>query len=175
MVFSGNRGAKADAFFHADVEVIVAMKLLVSMLLLAGIYMSNYMVNLMIDSEVSLAESKFGFTGSVRDILELSQFAGFDAISGKPLFDPDREPARVVIEKKPVEKKKAARSLSVQALGIAVTGESLLAVVKDLRTGKIHRLRINDAVDGWTLTSVSADSFVFAKAGVEKTVKFKNN
>ena len=98
------------------------MKLLISMLLLAGIYMSHYMVNLMIDSEVSVAEGKFGFSGAVRDIRELSQFAGFDAISGKPLFDPDREPVRVIVEKQPVEKKKAARSLSVQALGIAVTG-----------------------------------------------------
>ena len=151
------------------------MKLLVSMLLLAGIYMSHYMVNLMIASEVSAAESKFGFTGSVQDIRELSQFAGFDAISGKPLFDPDREPVSIVVEKKPIEKKKAARSLSVQALGIAVSAESILAVVKNLRTGKIHRLHVNDAVDGWILTNVSADSFVFAKAGVEKTVKFKNN
>lgn len=151
------------------------MKLLLTIFLLAAICMSYYLANRVINTDVSITNGDFGFSGSGLDMQELSQFDSYQAISRKPLFDQDREPVKIVVEKKPTIEKVVAKPLAVQALGIAVSGERLLAVVKDLRTGKVHRLRVNDAVEGWTLIDVSTDSFVFAKAGVEKTVKFKTN
>ncbi len=61
----------------------------------------------------------------------------------------------------------------VQALGIAVTGETILAVIKDLENGKVYRLRIDEEINGWTLKDVSTDSFIFSKGETEKSIGFK--
>lgn len=131
------------------------------------------MVNLMINEEASAPSSNFKFASIGESIEELELFDNYRVITSKPLFDQDRKPMKVAVVKKVAQQKKVAKPLKVQALGIAVTGESLLAVVKDLRTGKISRLRVNDELDGWTLRSVSNNSFVFAKGGIEEVVKFK--
>jgi hypothetical protein len=140
---------------------------------MAAITGSYYMVNLMINEEASAPSSNFKFASIGESIEELELFDNYRVITSKPLFDQDRKPMKVAVVKKVAQQKKVAKPLKVQALGIAVTGESLLAVVKDLRTGKISRLRVNDELDGWTLRSVSNNSFVFAKGGIEEVVKFK--
>jgi hypothetical protein len=140
---------------------------------MAAISGSYYMVNLMINEEASAPSSNFKFASIGESVEELELFDNYRVITSKPLFDQDRKPMKVAVVKKLAQQKKVAKPLKIQALGIAVTGESLLAVVKDLRTGKISRLRVNDELDGWTLRSVSNNSFVFAKGGIEEVVKFK--
>ena len=129
----------------------------------------------MIDKQVNVAANNFGFAESNWEIRQLGDISGYQDISARPLFDADREPEKKIEKKKVTKKKVVEKKLMVQALGIAITGENLLAVVKDMRNGKILRLRVNEQIDGWTLTSVSADSFVFSKGATEKVVKFKSS
>jgi len=125
--------------------------------------------------EVSVPDTRFDFPGIAPEARSLGEYAQYRVIVERPLFDTDREPPKTIVKEKVPKKKKPVKQLEVQALGIAVSNENLLAVVKDLRTGKISRLRIDDEIDGWTLTSVSADSFLFAKGEEKKEVKFKAN
>ncbi len=141
---------------------------------MAGIYATYYLVDSRISEEVNVPSNSFGFSDASSETRQLNDISQYQAISADPLFDADREPAKKVVIKKVVQKK-VEKQLKVQAIGIAVTGENLLAVVRNLRTGKIARLRVNEEIDGWTLNSVSADSFVFAKGENKKVVKFKAN
>jgi hypothetical protein len=149
------------------------MKLLLTILLSGAIYMSYYMANMELGKDVSVTSNTFGFSESTQNVRELDRFEEYQVIAGKPLFDPDREPLKRVVEKKITQQKVVRKRLEVQALGIAIAGDNLLAVVKNMRNGKIIKLHVNEDVEGWTLTSVSADSFVFAQGEIETVVKFK--
>lgn len=150
------------------------MKTVITLVLLAGIYGCYFMLNSLIDRDVSVPGNKFDFSETDAETRKLRQFAQYQVISEKPLFDSDREPEKPVVEEKVVEKKKAVRQLKVQALGIAIIGENLLAVVKNLRTGKITKLKVGEAIEGWELASVSADQFVFEKDETRKSFSFKS-
>lgn len=152
-----------------------AMKILITILLLAAIYSSHYLVNRSVDRDDSVPRSNFSFAELSLETRQLNQFTDYRVIAEKPLFDQDREPPKVVAVKPNVIQKKAERQLMVQALGIAVSGETILAVVKDLRTGTITRLKVNEELEGWTLSGVSTDSFIFTKGDNEKIVNFKAN
>lgn len=97
----------------------------------------------------------------------------YKAIIERPLFIEERqfaaeEEVKVVIKPKPV-----IEDLKVQALGIALSSEGILAVLKDLKNGKTLRMRIGDEIYGWALKGVSETSFTFSKGGKEKVITFK--
>ena len=133
------------------------------------------MVNSLINREVIVPNNNFEFSVSRSETRQLNDISEYQDISARPLFDQDRKLEEKVVAKKIMQKKVVEKQLMVQALGIAITGEKLLAVVKNLSNGKILRLRINEEIEGWTLISVSAEKFVFTKSEAEKVVKFRNN
>lgn len=103
----------------------------------------------------------------------LDRVDDFNAIANRPLFVEQR---KIEVEKKPEVKKKRApvrRTLKVQALGVAVSNEGILAVVKSQTSGKIFRLNVGDEIDGWTLESVANQRFTFSRDNVNKVVTFK--
>ena len=151
------------------------IKLSLSIILLAAIFMSDYLVNSMVGSGVNVPGSTLGFSGSSSELRKLEPFNVYESISLKPLFDIDREPEKIEVENEVIQKIPVKKDLLVQAIGIAVTGETILAVIKDLENGKIYRLRIDEEINGWTLKNVSADSFVFSKSEIEKSIGFKNS
>jgi len=151
------------------------IKLSLSITLLAAIFTSYYLVGSMVGKTASVPASTLNFTESGAEIRKLEAFNEYEDIAQRPLFDADREPKIIEVKKKVVQKKPVKKDLLVKALGIAVTGESILAVLKDMKSGKILRLRINEGFNGWTLKSVSTDSFIFAKGETEKAIRFKNN
>ncbi len=150
------------------------MKLLISTTLLAAIFLSYYLLSSLVGEDVSVPVNTLNFSQSGSEIKKLQAFNVYENIAKIPLFDADREPVKVEVKKKTVRKKVVQKKLLVKALGIAVTDEGILGVVKDMKTGKILRLRINEEIDGWILKSVSANSFVFSKDETEKVIKFKN-
>jgi len=151
------------------------IKLSLSIILLAAIYLSYSMVSSMVASNANVSMSTLGFSISSSELRKLEPFNKYKSISGKPLFDSDREPEKIEVTKEAIQKIPVKKDLLVQAIGIAVTGETILAVIKDLENGKIYRLRIDEEINGWALKSVSADSFVFSKSEVEKSIGFKNS
>jgi len=151
------------------------IKLSLSITLLAAIFTSYYLVGSLVGKTATVPVNTLDFTEGNSEIKRLEALSAYEAISQSPLFDADREPAKKEIKKKVVQKKQVKQDLLVKALGIAVTGESILAVVKDMKSGKILRLRVNEKFNGWTLKGVSKNSFVFFKDEAEKAIRFKNN
>ena len=151
------------------------MKFLISILFMAAIYLSYYQTYSSISQEVKLPESSFVFPESTSQARQLSSVSEYQVISEKPLFDEDRAPEKIIVKERVVQQKVVERELKLQALGIAVADNSFLAVLKDLTNGKIFRLRLNEEFDGWSLASVSKDSFVFVKGKNSKVIAFRNN
>ncbi len=151
------------------------IKLIISILLLAGITGSYYLLGSSIGKTVTISDNTLEFSEAVSATRKLQAFSTYEDIAMRPLFDADREPVKIKVKKKTVQKKQVKQDLLVKALGIAVAGDSILAVLKDMKTGKIYRLRINETISGWALNSVSANSFIFSKGGTEKAVTFKSN
>ena len=103
----------------------------------------------------------------------LGEVSGYSSISDRPLFVEQR---KLEIRKKPEIKVKPApvrRTLKVKALGVAVSNEGILAVVKSQASGKIFRLNLGDEIDGWRLQSVANQSFTFSRDNENKVVTFK--
>jgi hypothetical protein len=151
---------------------IPVINLALSVILLTAIYLSDHLVSAMVGTGPNMQMSTLSFSESGYEIRQLDPFNAYDSISRKPLFDLDREPEKLEVKNEVIQIKK---DLLVQAIGIAVTGETILAVIKDLDNGKIYRLRIDEEINGWALKSVSADSFVFSKSEIEKSIGFKNS
>ncbi|MCP4981456.1 MAG: hypothetical protein GY935_13285 [Gammaproteobacteria bacterium] len=150
------------------------MRILISILLASSIFLGYQKLSQSIAGEIAVEPNSLNYSEFRVELTQLESIEEYSAIARLPLFNQTRRPPVVevkrVVKRKPVEQK-----LQIQALGIAVTSENLLAVVKDLRTGKIRRLRIDEKIDGWTLKRVADDSFVFERKGVEQMVKFKND
>jgi len=151
------------------------MKLSISMTLLAAILLTHYLVGSLVGKGVTVPSSTLSFTESGAEIRKLEAFNEYEDIAQNPLFDADREPAKIEVKKKVIQKKQVKKDLMVKAIGIAVTGDSILAVIKDMSNGKILRLRINEKINGWTLKSVSTNSFVFFEGKKEKSINFRSN
>ena len=113
------------------------------------------------------------FEQDALSIKKLGNIDEYESITEKPLFVESREKTIKVVKKKKPQRKAVVQDLKVQALGIALTNEGVLAVIKDLKNGKIIRLRINEEIYGWSLDGVSEDSFTFSKDGQTKIIKFK--
>lgn len=108
------------------------------------------------------------------EINGLDNIRAYDAIVERPLFIEEREIKKTLKKRTTRIVKPAVKKLKLKALGVAVTNETVLAVVKNLSTGKITRLNVGDLIDGWTLESVAEHSFVFSKDNQQKIVRFKN-
>jgi hypothetical protein len=106
-------------------------------------------------------------------VKKLESISHYNSIIDRPLFVEER---RFEEEKKPVTIVKPVaviEKLNVKALGIALSGEGLIAVLTDKKNGKTLRMRIGEKIYGWTLKGVSESSFTFSKGGKEKVVNFK--
>ncbi len=151
------------------------MKLIISIVLLVMIFISYWYLNKRID-ETGSATQVFNMdvNPGKLDLKHLEDQNSYNSIVERPLFIEEREFKREVEQKitkkvTPVEKK-----LNVKALGVAVTNENILAVVKNLTSGKIIRMNVGDLIEGWTLEGVSEDSFIFSKNDQRKIIRFKN-
>jgi hypothetical protein len=148
------------------------MRFLVTLLLAAAMVLGYLKLEASISAPADAPTNVLGLEENRVDIAQLESIGAYASIIDLPLFDPTRRPPQV--EVKLVESPKpVVKQLKIQAIGIAVTSDHLLAVVKDLSTGKILRLRIGDSVEDWSLSRVSEDSLVFVRDGNEKIVQFK--
>lgn len=149
------------------------MRFLITILLLLATYFSYTLTNSILVKEVTTVANSFEFPDSVVSTRQLKTIGFYQAITLNPLFSESRMPLIEVVIKKIVKNKIVKKDLQVQALGIAVSGELFLAIVKDLRSGKVLRLKINEQIDEWRLINVSAGSFVFSNGDLEKVISFR--
>ncbi len=150
------------------------MRILITLLLASVMALGYLKLNETIAREITVSVDTLDLSEYKVEIARLEAVVDYSEIVNLPLFDETRRPpvvkVKAVAKIKPVEKR-----LQIQALGIAVNDSSILAVVKNLRTGKIIRLRFGDEIDGWTLKEVAEDHFIFERNGAEREIKFKGN
>ena len=148
------------------------MKLLVTILLSMSCGFTYLKLDRMISAQEEAELGSLELSDLRIEIGELDSLDKFAAISKYPLFDPNRRPPVQKVEV--VDKKiSAVPRLQVQALGIAIVDEITLALVRNLRTGEIRRMKFNEEIDGWILTEVTEDRFVFEKQGAKREAIFK--
>lgn len=149
------------------------MRYLITLILMLAIILGYQKLGEAIAAESASGAGSMEFWDYRMELAGLARLDEYGAIAELPLFDESRRPpvvkVQTVVKQQPVKQK-----LQIQALGIAVADESILAIVKDLRTGKIQRMRLFEKIDGWELQRVDEDSFVFERDGVDKVVKFRN-
>ena len=104
----------------------------------------------------------------------LQPLAAYAAITDRALFTRERSVKKAPKKQKPVVARQEPR-LMLQALGIAVSEEGFIAIVKNRRTNKIERLRLHQKIDGWELVSITTEGFSFSKAGKKIFVVFKKS
>ena len=104
----------------------------------------------------------------------VASLSSYGSISDQPLFIKNRKLNKPKTVQKIIRKKPVDQTLRVKALGVALTGDGVIAVIKDLKDGKIVRMKIDDELKGWALKSVAEGQFSFRKDDLEITVKFKN-
>jgi len=149
------------------------MRYLVTLILMLSIFLGHQKLGEVVAAENETEAGSMEFWDYRMQLAGLARLDEYEAISELPLFDESRRPpvaeVQTVVRQQPVQQR-----LQIQALGIAVADESILAIVKDLRTGKIQRMRLFEKIDGWELKRVDEDSFVFERNGVDQVVKFRN-
>jgi len=94
-------------------------------------------------------------------------------ITDKALFNEERRVETLRPRARPAPAPVRDERLELLALGIAVSDEGFLAVVKDKRKGAIIRMRLNERFNGWELQAISPDGFTYNKAGREAFIPFK--
>ena len=119
--------------------------------------------------------NQLSITGQQAALKKLKPIEQYQSISQAPLFNENRK----LQQQKPVVRVKKTQPriqpLKVKPLGIALTTDGILAVIKDLSNGQLMRMKINDVVQGWTLKAVSNESFTFIKGETEKIISYKND
>ncbi len=150
------------------------MRYFLTLILLLAIPATYYFVENMLQSkEVESTEYIVNFEQDALSIKKLGNIDEYESITDMPLFVESREKSIKVVKKKKMKRKAVVQDLKVLTLGIALTNEGVLAVIKDIKNGKIIRLRINDEIYGWSLDGVSEDSFTFSKDRQRKIINFK--
>ncbi len=150
------------------------MKYFASILLVLTAALSFYFLNNALMEKANVTqELHMNVSSNANSVKNIGKISEYSAIVERPLFIEERrfekeQQQKVIRKATPV-----VQDLKVQALGIALTGEGIIAVLKDLSNGKIYRLRIGEEIYGWSLKSVSHESFTFVKGEAEKLIKFK--
>lgn len=151
------------------------MKLLFSLIFILGIALVYYFSRgAETDNQQAAHDLQIGYAQDEVSGKNLKNLNQYDAIIERPLFIEERqfaEEQKVKVVRKP---KPVIEDLKVKALGIALTGDGILAVLKDLKNGKNIRLRIGEEIYGWRLDGVSESSFTFSRDGKERVIAFKD-
>jgi len=150
------------------------MRYFFTLILLIALFLTYFfVVNILQNKEIESEEYNVNFNQEDLSVKKLGNIGEYESITERPLFVESREKSKKVVKKKKVKRKPVIEDLKVQALGIALTNEGILAVIKDLKNGKIIRLRIKEKIYGWSLDGVSEDSFTFSKGEQGKVINFK--
>jgi hypothetical protein len=150
------------------------MKLVFSIVLVLCIALEYvFLSNPVSENKNENHDLKFEANTTVASVKSLQNITNYNAIVERPLFIEERRFEEEKKEEKVVRRAPVIQDLRVQALGVALSGDGLLAVIKDLKNGQTKRLHIGDDIYGWVLKGVSESSFTFSKDKREKVVKFK--
>lgn len=151
------------------------MKLWITLLLMIALYLGFKYINTAIQEDVAMPTNKLVINSQKAALIRLKPLQEFNSISDAPLFNENRQPEQKQIINKVVKPKSRVQPLKVKPIGIALTVDGVLAVLKDLSNGQLLRMKVNDIVHGWTLKAVSNESFTFTKGETEKIINYKND
>lgn len=101
----------------------------------------------------------------VAEDFQLPALGSYDSIAERPLFvagrrPPSEEPEEVV-EETPVAVSLSPPGLSL--LGVLITPEGSMALVRTQKPPEVKRLRVGDLVDGWQLAEIDPGRIVMSQ------------
>ncbi len=118
------------------------------------------------DTEPEVAGTDSGSLSMGAEPVPPPELTDYDEIINRPLFSAERRPYE------PEQVKAASRepprqdrqTLDVFSLsGVAIAGDTRLALIRSARDPKLQRLVEGEALNGWRLTEIHADSITFYK------------
>jgi len=107
----------------------------------------------------------------LKTLQALPQYA---SISEQPLFDVSRKAVAKVVQRRAI-RTASQNDLRVKGLGMADGPDGLITVLKDLRSGKVIKLKLNDSFDGWVLSEISQKGFLFLKDQRSQLVEYRES
>jgi len=99
--------------------------------------------------------------------LKLGDINNFEAIVERPLFSPDRQPQEAgTTEITPVQKT-TIKKPELQLRGIVLSEDEQVALIKVRKDPGLKRIKLNEKIQGWTLTELKDNSAKLASGDQE--------
>jgi hypothetical protein len=92
------------------------------------------------------------------------------AVSERPLFTHDRRPFVFAVEAVPAP---VGPRVEFELTAVIITSDTRLALLRSNLTPTVRRVALNEAIDGWTLAAVSADSVLMRQGEAAITVPLR--
>jgi hypothetical protein len=106
----------------------------------------------------------------VAEEFQLPALASYDMIEERPLFVEGRRPPPEEDEESAEESVTVSVTPpSLSLLGVLITPEGRLALVRTSKPPEVKRLREGDLVDGWKLAEIGAASILFSQGELEES------
>lgn len=99
----------------------------------------------------------------------------YQEIVERPLFLEGRRPPQPEAPATVVQEQPVVEDKSFTLLGVLITPEATLALLKVDETGKVHRIKVGDPLEGWRLEAIAADSVVLRRDAQTKTLQLVRN
>jgi hypothetical protein len=104
------------------------------------------------------------------DAVPVGPLSDYLSISERPLFTFDRRPFVFVVEAAPVQ---VGPRVEFELTAVIVTRDTRLALLRSNQTPTARRVALNQTIDGWLLTEVTADSVVLRQNEISVTVPLR--
>jgi len=101
-----------------------------------------------------------------------AQQGSYAEVEARPLFRPDRRPPATQEADPPAAQTQALERYAV--LGIIAAPARATALIRE-PSGKVVHLRAGQALDGWTLVTITPKGLVFTSGGRTQELAFKIN
>jgi type II secretory pathway component PulC len=95
----------------------------------------------------------------------------YEEITKRPLFNSDRTPEEVHVEEQTIETSTAGRRPDLTLIGIVLTDDEQLALVRSRKSPKIQRVKLDESLEGWKLAELKPNTAVFRSGTRDLTLE----
>lgn len=95
----------------------------------------------------------------------------YEEITQRPLFNSDRKPKDVPVEEQTTETRTAGSRPDLTLIGIVLTNEEQLALVRSRKNPKIQRVKLDESFEGWKLAELEPHTAIFRSGTRDLTLE----
>ncbi|MFK8068600.1 MAG: hypothetical protein AB8D52_10160 [Gammaproteobacteria bacterium] len=89
---------------------------------------------------------------------KLADIDSFSEITQRPLFSVDRQEVQEEIVASPTPMQKPARDPNLKLMGIVLSDDGQIALIKTRKDPKVKRVKLDEKVENWTLAELNNNS-----------------